>query len=187
MDITLWSIPEEQMRRLVIEDSAFDTSGQQRSQHGWIVAYTTPDLATGKVAPVSLVYWKSRRLRRKASSSLLCEALSGSKAVSSLLWIANMEMSLRITGHRHGMPLIPDASEAPTVLTKLSRRLVDPQAQLVMDAKALYDNLTSEQQSADDDREALEVSLIKEDMETLGCVPRWVPHDKNPTDALTKG
>ena len=30
------------------------------------------------------------------------------------------------------------------------------------------------------------MSVIKEDMSTLGAVARWVPHDKNPTDALTK-
>ena len=28
--------------------------------------------------------------------------------------------------------------------------------------------------------------MIKEDMETLGAIPRWVPHDKNPVDAHTK-
>ena len=55
-----------------------------------------------------------------------------------------------------------------------------------MDAKALYDMLCSEQQNQDDARAALEVSVIKEDMQTLRAVARWVPHDKNPTDALTK-
>ena len=57
---------------------------------------------------------------------------------------------------------------------------------MVMDAKALYDALLSEQQNQDDERAALECSLIKEDLETLGGRPRWVPHDKNPADALTK-
>ena len=64
--------------------------------------------------------------------------------------------------------------------------MTDPMAQAVMDAKALFDMLISEQQGQDDARAALEVSLIKEDFEALGCVPRWVPHDKNPADALTK-
>ena len=55
-----------------------------------------------------------------------------------------------------------------------------------MDAKALYDALLSEQQNQDDERAALECLLIKEDMETLGARPRWVPHDQNPADALTR-
>ena len=54
--IRIWAIPEESLRRLLIVDSAFDTSGQNKSQHGWIVAYTTPALARGKEAPVSSVY-----------------------------------------------------------------------------------------------------------------------------------
>ena len=57
---------------------------------------------------------------------------------------------------------------------------------MVMDAKALYDALLAEQQNQDDERAALECTLIREDMEALGCRPRWVPHDKNPADALTK-
>ena len=125
-----------------------------------------------------MMLWKSPRLRRKASSSLLCEALSGSKAMASLLRIANLDVALRVTGHRHGMPLTHLADEAPTVLTKQARTNTDPEAQMVMDAKALFDALLSEQQNQDDERAALECSLIREDMEALGCRPRWVPHDE---------
>ena len=63
---------------------------------------------------------------------------------------------------------------------------VNPAGGWVMDAKALYDALLSEQQNQDDERAALECSLIKEDSETLGGRPRWAPHDKNPAGALTK-
>lgn len=96
---------------------------------------------------MSMVFGKSRKLRRKASSSLLCEALSGSKAMASLLKVANLEMSMRVTGHRHGMPLTRMSTEEPTVLTKQSRMNRDPEAQMVVDANALYDALLSEQQS----------------------------------------
>ena len=72
------------------------------------------------------------------------------------------------------------------MLTRQSRRNQDLAAQMVMDAKALYDSLMSEQTNQDDERACLEVSIIKEDFQVLGCVPRWVPHDKNPSDALTK-
>ena len=106
--------------------------------------------------------------------------------MASFLKVANLEMAMRKTGHRHGMPLTRRHNEEPTVLTKQSRLNKDPEAQVVMDAKALYDALLSEQQNQDDERAALECSLIKEDLATLGGRPRWVPHDKNPTDALTK-
>ena len=57
---------------------------------------------------------------------------------------------------------------------------------LVMDAKSLYDALNTEQQSNDESRSALEAIMVKEDLERLVAVPRWIPHDRNPADALTK-
>ena len=91
-----------------------------------------------------------------------------------------------MTGHRHGDPLTTNCVEPPTVLTKQTRRAVDPSCQVVMDAKALYDSLISEQQNQDDERAALEASIVKEDLDALGARARWVPHDRNPMDALTK-
>ena len=44
--------------------------------------------------------------------------MSGSKAMVSLLKVANLETAMRVTGHRHGMPLTGLAEEEPTVLTK---------------------------------------------------------------------
>ena len=55
-----------------------------------------------------------------------------------------------------------------------------------MDAKSLYDSLHSQQTNQDEARSALEAGMIKEDLEKLRAIPRWVPHDKNPADALTK-
>jgi len=138
--IVLWSIPEDDLRRLLIMDSAFDTSGNNKSQHGWIVCYTTPQFAQGKTSQVSIVAWKSRRLRRKAGSSLLCESLSGTAATSAFLWIATFDMSMRYTGFRHGDSLTGRPKEEPTVLTRQTRLMTDPMAQVVMDAKSLYDS-----------------------------------------------
>ena len=45
--------------------------------------------------------------------------------------------------------------------------MVDPETQVVMDAKALYDMLCSEQQNQDDARAALEVSVKKGGHEDL--------------------
>ena len=76
--------------------------------------------------------------------------------------------------------------EESSVLTRQSRLSRDPHAQIIMDAKALYDMLLSEQQNQDDARAKLQVSMIKDDLQILDGLPRWVPHDKNPADGLTK-
>ena len=138
------------------------------------------------MARVSLVGWSSKKLRRKANSLLMCEAVSANTSVGKWLHATNLEMSLRFADHRPTDPLFVHVPEPPTVLSKKTRMAEDPHGMLVMDAKSLYDSLHSEQQNQDDERAALECSLIKEDLETLGGRPRWVPHDKNPADALTK-
>ena len=51
--------------------------------------------------------------------------------------------------------------------------------------KALYDNLVSGQ-PGDCERSSLEVAVIRENMWATLARPRWVPHNKNPSDALTK-
>ena len=184
--MTLWPFEESELRRLCIQDSAFDPKGQQKSQHGWMIGYTTPALARGEVAPVSFVHWNSKKLRRKANSSLLCEAQSANISTGKWLQATNLEMSMRFSSFRTNDPLYDHEWEAPTVLSKRTRKAVDPAGLLVMDAKSLFDALHNEQAGQDDARSALESAMIKEDLEKLGAIARWIPHDRNPTDALTK-
>ncbi len=184
-NLTLWAFKEEELRRVCIEDSAFDPLNK-KSQHGWIIGYTTPALALGREAPVSIVAWVSKRLRQKADSSLLCEAQSANISAGQWIRAATLEMMLRFSDFKIGMPLFEAKEEAPTVLSKKMQRVVDPAGMLVMDAKSLYDAMQSEQASQDNARAALHASMTKETVKDLGAIPRWVPHDKNPADALTK-
>ena len=61
---------------MVISDSAFDKSGQEKSQHGWLLGITNPGFSGGEEAPVSLISWRSRKLRRKAGNTLLRESIA---------------------------------------------------------------------------------------------------------------
>ena len=177
--MVLWAFPEGQLRRLCIVDSSFDPAANGRSQHGWLVGYTTPGLAQSQTVPVSLVSWKSKKLRRKGNSSLLCEAQSANISVGHWLCVANLEMSLRYAAHRFGDNLVERRVESPTVLSLRTARVTDPDGLLVFDAKSLYDSLDSQQANQDDHRSALESSIVKEDLEKLGGAVRWIPHDKN--------
>ena len=56
----------------------------------------------------------------------------------------------------------------------------------VIDAKSLYDALLSEQTQQDDARAFLEIGVIRDDAALLGLSTRWIPHNLNPADALTK-
>ena len=62
----------------------------------------------------------------------------------------------------------------------------DPHSLIVMDAKELYDALQSDQPQGQDERATLEIAIIKESMIVVRARPRWIPHNLNPTDGLTK-
>ena len=82
--LQIHAIPEEKLRNLLISDAAFDTSGKEKSQHGWLLGFTNELMNQGQKAPVSLMQWRSKRLRRKAASSMLCESISLSAASGAL-------------------------------------------------------------------------------------------------------
>ena len=57
---------------------------------------------------------------------------------------------------------------------------------VINDAKSLYDNLIREQYSAAEKRAALEICVIKDSLDSLGGTARWIPHELNPVDCMTK-
>ncbi len=61
----------------------------------------------------------------------------------------------------------------------------DPQSLVVGDSKRVYDNLDKEQ-PGDERFSALKAAIIKGKMKEIGARARWLPHDRNPADALTK-
>ena len=73
---------------------------------------------------------------------------------------------------------------------KLTSIMSEPESDLaiaaITDAKSLYDNLIREQYSGTEKRSALEICVIRDSLESLGGSARWVPHEENPVDCMTK-
>ena len=188
--LRIHSIPEQDVRHVIVSDSAFDPTGKTKPQHGWLQAITNSDLNRGQEAPMSIISWKSRRLRRKAGSTCLCEAISLSTALGALEKQIAMWNSIRLSrydpraqneadddGGLRGKPVVI-AAEDPT--------FVDPLSIAVVDAKSVFDASNSEQAAGDDDRSALEIAVIQDSLSKTNGRIRWVPHNENPADILTK-
>ena len=189
--LRIHAIPERNLRLILIADAAFDTSGKEKSQHGWPLGFTDPSMNLGESAPVSLMQWRSKRLRRKASSSLLCEAISMSAATGALERLDAFFQSISLSNFSPRRKQLTEdqfleASGKATVIAADSKNFVDPHSICVMDAKSLYDALNSEQSQGDDDRSALETAIIRESLNVCRGRPRWVPHNRNPADSMTK-
>ena len=78
------AVKEEDIRHFVISDSAHDPSGKSAPQHGWYQGTTDPTLNAGQRAVVGITAWRSRKLRRKAGNTLLCESIALSTALGNL-------------------------------------------------------------------------------------------------------
>ena len=61
-----------------------------------------------------------------------------------------------------------------------------PQLLAVSDSKSLFDNMVREQFTAAEKRAALEIAVIRDSLRSLGGSARWVPHELNCSDCLTK-
>jgi len=165
--LKIHAIKKANVGYLLIADSAFDTAGKEKSQFGWLMGFTDDTLNQGARAPVSLMPWRSKRLRRKAALSMMCESIVMSAATGALerqdafmhsIRFSNNSPRLRQKGEDERMDMLGKTS----VFAKDVSAFRDPASIVVMDAKVLFGNLGSEQSQGEDDRAALEVAIIKE-------------------------
>ncbi|CAJ1427620.1 unnamed protein product [Effrenium voratum] len=163
IQLKIHSFPEEDLRHLLIADSSFDPTGKSKPQHGWLQATTTDQLNLGKAAPVSLITWRY---------VAMLESLRFSR------YSPRQRLEIEDDGGLQGEASVI-ASENPTFR--------DPSMIAVIDAKSVFDSVKNEQAQGEDDRAALEVALIKESLSKVRGRIRWVPHNENPADMLTKG
>ena len=61
----------------------------------------------------------------------------------------------------------------------------DPFASVLSDSKGLYDAMNNELPQ-DDKKSATETPIIEEMLSRMNGRLRWIPHNKNPSDGLTK-
>ena len=184
-------IPEGEVRHVLISDSAFDKSGKEKSQHGWLQGMTTPLLNQGQEAPISLIAWRSRRLRRRAGNTLLCESISLSTALGAMekqvaFWKSICQSHFNPRDMAVDIEIELGLRGSATVVAEESVEYKDPDVVAIADAKSLFDTVKNEQAQGEDDRSALEVAIIQESLAKLRGRIRWVPHNFNPADALTK-
>jgi hypothetical protein len=188
VSLAIKPIPLAERVTVLISDSAFDTSGKDRSQCGWIIGCAHKSVNKNVPAEFSVVGWRSKKLGRKAASSMLCETLTLSRGTGELLWLHSFLLSIAWSDYDMRIKRRRDAvSHAESMVLRCDKASeMDPDALAVMDAKSLFDSLNSEQTLSEDRRAALEVAVIRDDMAILHGKSRWIPHNFNPADCLTK-
>lgn len=145
------------------------------STGGLVVGISTPEIYTGVEAPVSVVDWRTWKLKRVVAGSngsesqAICEAED--KGFRARLLFALLQ----------GLELKRDNSDmlASTFLSFL-----------VMDSRGCYDALTNTEvpgMSMENSRSSLDILAISQGIsEESNQHPAWVPGDMNLADAFTK-
>ena len=186
-DVPVWirSIPFENMSSVLFEDASLANNKGGAAQVGHLVCVCEKKIHKGERAKTSVLLWKSHKNRRACPSTLLNEATGMSEGLADCEWVTswiglckNLHYDLR---KRH---LLNREIKIVALTTCHDYSELDLAA--VTDAKSLFDNLMQEQYTGAEKRAALEICVIRDSLEGLGGKARWVPHDRNPADCLTK-
>jgi hypothetical protein len=145
------------------------------SQAGYLVfAFDKALTEKERQAPITVLSWKSFRLRRKAASTLSAETQALATSLSSLQW-----HRLLLLECLHGTKVDHDWERAVSRFPAVA----------IVDSKSVYDavsKLSNTASQVEDKRTAIDLAIIKRDLKQSGIVARWVPTEAQMADSFTK-
>jgi hypothetical protein len=154
-------------------DASWANRKSGSSTGGYIIGITSQDVLDGKRGHVSVVSWNTNKLKRVARSSMAAEmqALANAEDELHLCRLAWLEFN--------GYDI--DLNQVDEALQNIS-------GTVIIDAKAIYDVLISDNQpiQLSEKRTALELLAYLRNTESNSTDTRWVHGEANLADGLTK-
>ncbi len=155
-------------------------------QGAWVIMASDSLPAANSRVKVSILSWRSSKLKRRVSSTLAGEALAFSQALGEMEWLQVMVRDIvhgdvnRVDWRKSLLPFIGILKEDCELKQRLDQCGVT-------DAKSLYDAILKENPTSRQDRRtSVELAIISESMAQSKSVLRWTPHPKMIADTLTK-
>ena len=184
-DLSLRVQPLQSMKFAVVSDASFGNDNLH-SQGGQMILCHEAGLQENQRVKTNLLWWRSARLQRVVNSTLAAETQSLSRGLGDMLWIMVLfeelkdeKFSIREWPQRlSGIEVMAMASSSSSESLKGSL--------VVVDAKSLYDQLCKETIGGQDKRTAIEIQIIREDLNSLSGKIRWIDHPAMLADPLTK-
>ena len=186
-DVTVKSIPWEDLAICFHSDAGFGNAKQHKTQAGFIAAFVSKRLVQNEAASWSPFAWRSYKLPRVVASTLAGEAQAFTTASATAEW-----MSLLIAEAKHGrfdLRTTEQVQTQPRVSNLKCRDELDLVPVVgVTDCKSLYDHMISMSSvsKCEDKRIAIDLAILKQCMSRTGLVVRWCPTQLMLADALTK-
>ena len=148
---------------------------KQHSQGGYILIYYDSNLEiTDQLEMVTIASWKSYKLKRCTVNTLSAECQSMLQGIGSLHW------------HRY---LLVESFGCHLQLGQWENQLKEVPFIAVTDSRSLYDTITKCRNTSahiDDKRTAIDLTILKGDLEKTKGQVRWVGGSNMVSDSLTK-
>ena len=171
MEIRFKPIEIKDVEIAVWSDASFANTIDRKSQGGYLIAAVDRNLRSNKWSVVSPWRWRSFQQERQVSSTLGAELLTMSRAIAEAKWMRSMWTEITCQNY--------------TLESDGLRSLRTP-ITLMIDSKPAYDHLHGQAMSIKDKRLAIEMLLVKQDVEKENIEARWIPTDQMLVDSLTK-
>ena len=163
-----------------------DGSVVDTTQGAWVIMAAEENPSASRKTKVSVLSWRSTKLRRRVASTLAAEALAFSQSLGEMEWLQIMFRDVvygdvcRKDWRSSLLPFIAVLRED----CELHQRL--PQCSIT-DAKSLFDAIKrGNSASRQDRRTSVELALINESMAASQGALQWAPHPRMIADCLTK-
>ena len=177
--------PLDQMKLGVVTDASYANDGFH-SQGGHVIIAHEPQLSSGGSARANVLSWRSGKLQSVVNSTLAAETQSLSRGLGDLLWtMITMEEFVNGKFQPRKWPVHLSAADALVMASEKSGETLK-EALTVVDAKSLFDHLSKDGVGGQDKRTAVEIQIIREDLNSLSGSIRWVDHKAMIADGPTK-
>ena len=155
-------------------------------QGAWIIMAADRLPSANQGIKVSILSWRSSKLRRRVASTLASEALAFNQSLSEVEWIQIMIRDI-VNGDVKRTDWTESLTPYAPVLKEHCKLAEKLEQCHVTDAKSLFDALQKESpMSRQDRRTSVELSIILEALLKAKSVIRWAPHPRMVADGLTK-
>eukprot|EP00971_Amphidinium_carterae_P348134 6490338-Amphidinium_carterae.1 len=145
------------------------------------------------VSRFSLMDLTSHKFRRVASSTLMAETASLVEGLSSLEWLIAWRKSVEEGTNPTSTTSHLGEIELQAILGGIELQAIEKSTDelktlvlAVVDSKSLYDVIRGTNIDGVERRAGLESLLARDLLKSLSASVRWVPHECNPSDSMTK-
>ena len=152
-------------------DASGGSTRAEQAQAGYVIMFADKALLEGMAAPVTLVSWRSHRVKRVVASASAAEAVGLSEAIVQGDWVRALwsevllGLSLREWREQENVPLLISVTDSEGNCDHLHNETVGP---------------------SEDRRSAIDLAIIREDLSRPQMFLRWVDGKAQVADALTK-